>query len=119
MIKISNTVLLCTLTLLFSGCDGNYRNVKVKGLVSDAITSHPIPNAEVKVICWVYDTEIWESKPIQKNGITDSNGRFRIDFEKGEALHITVSSVNYREYRDSITLKKNVNHFDIKLKKTD
>ena len=91
----------------------------MNGLVSDRVSGHPVHNANVTVTCWVYDTEIWESKPVVRSTTTDDNGRFSIDFEKGEALDFVVTSENYDEYRESITLRKNVNTFDIRLTKVD
>jgi hypothetical protein len=119
MIRILNIICLISLTSLFSGCDGNYTNLKVTGIVSDEISENPVENAEVTINCWVYDTEIWESKAVKKTAITDSNGQFSLNFKKGEALDIVVKSDTFREYKQSITLKKSTNNFNIKLKKTD
>ena len=119
MKRVLSTILLCTLTLIFIGCDGNYKKIKVNGLVSDQATGYPIHNAIVTVTCWAYDTRIWESKSLERSTTTDENGRFSIDFEKGEALDFVVKSENYNEYRESITLKKSINTFDIKLIKID
>ena len=86
-------------------------------MVSDEVTGNPINNIQVTVNCWVYDTDIWESREIEKSTVTDSIGKFSVNFAKGEALDITVKSENYNEYQESITLKKSTNYFDIKLKK--
>lgn len=103
------------LILLLGGCDGNYKNVQIEGLVSDKVSGRPIYNAKIVVKCWVYDTNRWESQTVEKSTITDKNGRFSVNFNKGEALDVVVTSDTYREYRESITLEKNAYSFDIKL----
>lgn len=117
MNKILNITILITLILLLSRCDGNYIDVKITGLVSDKISGKPITNAEITVNCWVYNTEIWESKALEKSALTDSYGKFNLNFKKGEALDIVVIAENYDVYKKSVTLKKSNNNFDIKLSK--
>jgi len=115
MNRILNIICLIGLALIFSRCDGNYLDVEVIGLVSDEISGEPIENATVTVNCWVYDTEIWESKPVEKTTRTDSYGKFNLTFEKGEAIDVEVESDDYKIYQESVTLKKQTNSFDIKL----
>lgn len=113
--KMFRVLTLGFLILLLGGCDGNYKNVQIEGLVSDKVSGRPIHNAKIVVKCWVYDTNRWESQTVEKSTITDKNGRFGVNFNKGEALDVVVTSDTYREYRESITLEKNAYSFDIKL----
>jgi len=119
MNNILNTILLVALTLFIIGCDGNYSDIELVGLVTEKSSGVPVEDAEIIINCWVYDLEIWESKAVKKSTKTDSNGKFVVNFKKGEALDITVKSENHDEFQESITLKKSTNNFDIKLTKTN
>lgn len=100
-------------------CDGNYRRVVINGQVKDSVTGDVIAGSKINVVCWVYDTKIWESRKIIKDTVSDENGRFSIPFEKGEAIDIEVSYVNYEPIKYSKTLDRSVNGLDFKLKKLE
>lgn len=93
--------------LIFVGCDGNYSNVTVEGTVRDSISNAPLENANVSITCWVYSTERWVSEEVKKVVSTDENGVFQVNFEKGEAIEITVSAENYLSKDVGNTLKNN------------
>lgn len=86
----------CILCSLLIGCDGNYKEVVIRGQVKDSLTSEFIAGSKIKVTCWVYDTELWESRKVTKDTIADENGNFLMPFEKGEAIDVEVSHPNYK-----------------------
>lgn len=104
-------------TLLVSACDGNYREVVIKGQVKDSLTGESIAGSKINVVCWVYDTKIWESKKVIKDTVSDPNGKFFIQFDKGEAIDVEVKHGNYETLKFSKTLERNENNLEFKLKK--
>ncbi|MGH1436341.1 MAG: hypothetical protein ACRBG0_17975 [Lewinella sp.] len=116
--KFSNSLWLFSfMSLILCSCDNNYRNVEITGLVSDSISDVPISDARVTIKCWVYDTEIWESRIVEKETITNSKGEFEVTFEKGEAFDLLVQMDGYRDYDQSVTLVRNTFFLSIKLEK--
>ena len=103
--------------VLFSCGDGNYTNVSLEGYVRDSETKTIIPNSKIQVTCWVYDTEIWESRKVKKEVKSNKEGFYLIHFEKGEAMDIIVSADRYGAKELSITLRKNKNKIDFSLTK--
>lgn len=109
--------IIFTALILFSCSDGNYVNVSLSGHVKDIESNEAISNAKVYIICWVYDTEIWESKKVKKETLTDNNGFYTLSFDKGEAMDIEINSNYYESEKVSITLKKSKNEMNFFLKK--
>lgn len=106
------------LTLIMLSCnDGNYVNVSLEGYIKDAETKEIIPKSNIQVLCWAYDTEIWESKKVEKEVLSDEKGFYLITFDKGEVLEILVSSDNYVTQKISIKLKKSKNKMNFFLEK--
>ncbi len=103
--------------ILFSCSNGNYTNVSLEGYVKDNDTKEVIPHSKVQVICWVYDTELWESKEVKKEVLSNEKGFYLINFDKGEAMDILVSSSSYDNKKISITLKKSKNEMNFLLNK--
>ena len=103
---------------LFS-CDGNYREVVISGQVRDSLTGQPVGGSQVNIVCWAYDTKVWESVKIIKDTLTDARGNFSIPFEKSEAIDVEVSHPGYEPYKFSRTLDRNINKIDLLLKKQE
>lgn len=101
--------------VLLSSCDGNYQKVKVFGTVVSSVSQKPVSNQLLNVTCWVYDTEIWESRKVLKTISTDERGNYEVLFDKGEAIDIEVSSSSFKDYEKSLTLTKSNNEINIKL----
>jgi len=91
----------------------------INGQVRDSLTGEFITGSKINVVCWVYDTKIWESRKVIKDTVSDENGKFSIPFEKGEAIDIEVSYANYEPIKYSKTLDRSVNGLDFKLKKLE
>ncbi len=118
MDRFIKIILIALGTVIMAGCgDGNYRNVQVKGVVKNNANNNPIPDAEVLVKCWVYSTENWESNTVDKIVKTDKNGKFEVEFEKGEAIDVIVTANSFKGLEQSKTLNRNRIHFEIFLDK--
>lgn len=100
-------------------CDGNYRDVVIRGRVKDSLTGQFISGAEIDVTCWVYDTEIWESRKVIKDTVSGANGNFSLPFEKGEAIDVEVRHEKYLPFKYSKTLDRNINELEFNLKKME
>jgi hypothetical protein len=111
--KIINLLLF---SLIFFGCDGNYRNVKVTGFVKSYKYRKPINNAKVTIKCGFYNIKNWESATIEKETLTNETGYFEASFDKGEALDIIVTHDDYKNSEQSQTLKESEIRFDFYLK---
>jgi hypothetical protein len=91
---------------LLLSCDGNYRDVVINGRVIDSLSRQPVVGSEVNVVCWVYDTDIWESRKVVKDTLTDASGNFTMLFEKGEAIDVEVHHPDYQIYSYALTLDR-------------
>jgi hypothetical protein len=105
------------LALVITSCEGNFNEVVISGQVKDSLTGQPIAGSEVNVICWVYDYDIWESRKVIKDTVSDENGNFSIPFEKGNSIDVEVTHTNYDTLKFSKNLEQRVNELDFKLKK--
>jgi hypothetical protein len=97
------------------GCDGNYSKVTVRGIVLDSNTNVPVEGAEIKVVCWIYDIKKWHSVDVEKVVRTDQNGKFNVNFDKGEAIHIIIDADKYHPTKDALTLRGSLAEFKIYL----
>lgn len=101
---------------MLCSCDGNYRHVIVSGVVKDSLTGVGVSHASVNITCWVYDTDIWASKKIVRDTVSDENGKFSFLFDKGEAFDIKIEHEQYKELQYSQTLDRSiVNDLEFKL----
>jgi hypothetical protein len=57
----------------------------------------------------VYDSDIWESRKVKREVISNEKGFYLIHFEKGEAMDIMVYADGYGSKELSVTLKKRYN----------
>jgi hypothetical protein len=107
--KLFSKIFICFQYLSsFVACgDGNYTNISIIGIVKDSLSNRPIINATVHTKCWVYSTQRWESSTVEKETKTDSNGKFQLVFDKGEAIDMSISAPNYQTIEVSKTLKQN------------
>lgn len=117
-IVLSYFVIVIALAL-FSCGDGNYSSVSLQGYIKDSENQEVVENAKVSVVCWVYDTELWESREVKKETYSGKDGFYSLNFDKGEAMDIRVSSDKFESKEVSITLKKSKNEMDILLNKNE
>jgi len=117
-VKEIRLLLFVFLPSLFA-CDGNYREVVISGKAIDSLTGQFVAGSDIKITCWVYDTDIWESRKVVKDTITDANGNFLIPFEMAEAIDVEVRHPNYEIYKYSMTLDRSDNYVDLKLKRKE
>lgn len=105
------------LALATTSCEGNFHEVVISGQVKDSVTGQPIAGSEVNVTCWVYDYEIWESRKVIKDTVSDGNGNFSIPFEKGNSIDVEIIYTKYDTLKFSKNLEQRVNELEFKLKK--
>ena len=115
---MKNFLCIFVLTTLLA-CDGNYRDVVISGRIKDSLTGQTISGSDIKITCWVYDTEEWESRKVIKETVSDVNGNFSIHFEKGEAIDVEVGHDNYQHFEYSETLDKSINQLEFGLQKIE
>lgn len=100
----------------FTSCgNGNYKKIIITGTVKDSKSNFPIENASIKIKCWAYNIQKWESDSLDKEVLTNSKGEFFIDFIEGEAIDINVIANGYNNYNSSLTLNKSKIDLLIKL----
>lgn len=101
--------------VVFSSCDGNYRNINLTGKLIDGTSSKPINDIEVEVTFWVYDMSniAWESKEISKIVRTNKNGEFIFRLSKAESFDLQILNTKYKDYYYSQNL--NSSHIDLKI----
>lgn len=98
--------ILISFITLYSCGNGNYKNVTINGTVLNKDSNLPIANATVKVKCWAYSLEKWESGAIEKEVVTDIDGKYSLNFKEGEALDIFIVAKDYKNFETSMTLNK-------------
>lgn len=103
----------------FSSCgNGNYKDILITGIVKDAKSKLPLSNVSVKIKCWAYSTQKWESKFTVKEVNSDFHGKFKVQFSEGEALDISAILDEYNIFEKSITLNKSNIELDVELNKS-
>jgi Carboxypeptidase regulatory-like domain len=115
MIKTLGVVL--SIITFFSCGNGSYVNVTIIGTVKDSASEQPIGNAKVKIKCWAYSLQKWESEYTEKEVMTNSRGEFNMRFSESEALDIHVNAEYYKEFESSITLNKSKVEISVNLDK--
>jgi len=106
-------------TPIMFACDGNYRDVTIRGHVLDSLTGKSVAGSEINITCWVFDTKIWESRKVTKDTLADANGNFLIPFERGEAIDVVVRHPDYRTLKYSKTLDRSTNEVDLRLPRVE
>jgi len=105
------------LLIALTACEGNYPDVVINGQVKDSLTGEVISGAEITITCWVYDTDIRETRKVIKGTASNIKGDFSIHFQEGEALDIEVKHPNYHSVTHSKTLNKSLNDVEFQLNK--
>jgi hypothetical protein len=113
--RINQIIKLLIISLSFISCDGDYHNIKIKGKVFDSNNKLVIKNAKIKINCWVYNTEIWESQIFEYSTTSNDYGLFEILIKKGNAIDIYVSANDYKIHQVSLNIKKNNIDLDVPL----
>ena len=113
--RLAFSVIFMSLFCVIS-CDINYQGIVVSGVITDNNSGYPIPGANVRVKNWYYDTEIWESRFVEKSVFSDSLGFFELQFERGEAFDLEVFISGDKRFSQSVTLNESNNHLDILIK---
>jgi hypothetical protein len=111
MKKTQLYILLIALITLYS-CQ-NRSNIIVTGQVLDESTGKPIPNAEVVVLCW-YSHNIDDASYHKQILITDSEGKYKATFDKGNQIDVASKANGYQPTRSYNVL--NDNEFEVNLK---
>lgn len=103
----------------FLSCNDDVTNIVVKGTVKDEVTSKPIPNIDVTIICWKYGDSPDQSYTEDEEKVvkTDNEGKYKVDFDKGAFVEVKVTLSGYIEGHETKEIYQKENTIDISLKK--
>jgi hypothetical protein len=110
---VSVSILL--LVAVISSCQDR-RNIKVTGKIIDDLTSAPIPNAEVVVLCWYMhnvDDESFKKEAIS----TDESGNFVVKFDKGHKVDIASQANGFLPMKKYVKLESNEINLELRIKR--
>ena len=116
-------LILFIVSLFCLGCNEqnmNEKEINIQGCVSDSLTNNPIPNAKVTLLCWYHAG--WDKTDyLYIDTITDKNGCFSANFEKGyKAIVASVASNYYPALKSSEKVSDKPVEMSLKLRrKTD
>lgn len=85
--------------MFFSSCNKDVQDLTIQGTVYDADTKEPINGVDVKVICWKYGNSPDESYSEKETKVvkTDSEGKYKVNFDKGARIDVEVTLEGYLE----------------------
>ncbi|WP_179020604.1 carboxypeptidase-like regulatory domain-containing protein [Winogradskyella forsetii] len=112
----TNTIILFLIILSLFGCSADIENITVTGKIVDESNGSPIINAEVVILCW-YEHSFEEASFEKKTALTDNEGFFRVNFDKGHKIDIASKAKNYLPNRSYNDLTENKLELTLKLDK--
>jgi len=102
-------IFICILIFGSTNCKKDKSNKQIQGVVKDAITMKPIPNANVLLL--KYNTKIYwgNSYYVVTDTISDNEGHFNFDLKKNESQYaVTAVSQHYLTLYNYVTIKENI-----------
>lgn len=105
--------------MLFFSCNKDIQDIIIQGTVHNAENKEPISGVEVTVICWKYGNSPDESYSEDETKVvtTDSEGKYKVNFDKGAFVEVKVSLENYNMGHESREIYDKKNTINIPLKK--
>lgn len=105
--------------MLFFSCNKDVQDITIQGAVYNAENKEPISDVDVIVICWKYGNSPDESYSEEETKVakTDSEGKYKVNFDKGAFVEIKVSLENYIMAHESQEIYDKKNTINIPLKK--
>ena len=100
-------------------CNKDIENITVEGVVTSYETQEAFNNVDVTVICWKYGNSPdqsyseYETKTIT----TDSEGKYKVTFDKGAYVEVKVNFDGYNEAHETKEIYQKKNTINISIKK--
>lgn len=106
--------------MFFFSCNKDIQDITIQGTVQSAENKEPISGADVTVICWKYGYSPDESYSEKETKVvkTDSEGKYKVNFDKGARIDVEVTLKGYKtEHKPLEAIYKKENTINITLKK--
>lgn len=113
-----NAIIFFLTFLSLLSCSADKKNIVVTGNIVDKSNGKPIGNAEVVVLCW-YKHDFEEVSFEKKTALTDNDGHFKMNFDKGYKIDIASKAKNYLPNRSYNDLTENKLELTLKLNKQE
>jgi len=115
--KMKHFCLVLTSLILLS-CGGDILNITVHGTIKNLDTDKPIKGADVTIICWKYGDTPDQSYTDEetKTVISDGNGKYSVEFDKGAYVEVKASSYGYIDGHVSEEIYQKDTSIDVSLR---
>ncbi len=92
--------------MLFFSCNKDIQDLTIRGTVSNADTKEPIGGVDVTIICWKYGNSPDESYSEKEIKIvkTDSEGKYKVNFDKGARIDVEVNVEGFSEGHEPLKI---------------
>lgn len=113
--SIKILIIVLSISLISCGDNKNTMEIVVKGVILDSLTSKPIPNARVTILCWRRvgsDEETYD----KVDTVTNSQGAFEVNFIEGFKVDVGSIASNYHPSVQEIKDVNTASNIKLKLK---
>src|SRR5690606_29023324 len=110
-------IILLFLTIL--SCNKDIEDITVEGMVKSSETQEALKNVDVTVICWKYGNSPDQSysEDETKTVTTDSEGKYKVAFDKGAYVEVKINLEGYNEAHETKDIYQKKNTVNISLTK--